>query len=287
MTIGAYSDGLVDAGLSRIPPRDSQLPNRPFYHGSVQTHLNLLECGRTVLNAMSADSRIHDAAAPTLFHPDLHMRNIFVSDNDPSVITGIIDWQSSSIEPAFWYADEVPDFATYAPSSTSSAQRVDDSELCTKAYEVCTQFLTPKLALPRLMDEGMFRPFRYCYRTWKDGAVAFRHELIETSKDWGALGFVGSCPFVLPTPEEMALHRKEYRYFEAAQNLKRDLSSLLDSASDGWVPPENWEAAKTENKAMFKGMLQAVLTNKDPDDDEPIRDERNLRDIWPFDLPGE
>lgn len=236
---------------------------------------------------MSADSRIHDAAAPTLFHPDLHMRNIFVSDNDPSVITGIIDWQSSSIEPAFWYADEVPDFATYAPSSTSSAQRVDDSELCTKAYEVCTQFLTPKLALPRLMDEGMFRPFRYCYRTWKDGAVAFRHELIETSKDWGALGFVGSCPFVLPTPEEMALHRKEYRYFEAAQNLKRDLSSLLDSASDGWVPPENWEAAKTENKAMFKGMLQAVLTNKDPDDDEPIRDERNLRDIWPFDLPGE
>lgn len=53
------------------------------------------------------------------------------------------------------------------------------------------------------MDEGMFQPFRYCYRTWKDGAVAFRHELIETSKDWGALGFVGLCPFVLPTSEEM------------------------------------------------------------------------------------
>lgn len=89
--LGAYSDGLVDAGLSRIPPRDSQLPNRPFYHGSVQTHLDLLECGRTVLNAMSADSQVHDAAAPTLFHPDLHMRNIFVSDHDPLVITGIID----------------------------------------------------------------------------------------------------------------------------------------------------------------------------------------------------
>ncbi|KAJ5104980.1 Aminoglycoside phosphotransferase [Penicillium alfredii] len=78
----------------------------------------------------------------------------------------------------------------------------------------------------------------------------------------GALGFVGLCLFVLPTLEEMALPRKEYRCFEATQNLKRDLSSFLDSASDRWVPPENWEVAKTENEAMFKGMLQAVLTNK-------------------------
>jgi hypothetical protein len=32
-------------------------------------------------------------------------------------------------------------------------------------------------------------------------------------------------------------------------------------------------------------MLEAVLTNNDPDEDEPIRDEKDLRDIWPFDLP--
>lgn len=84
----------------------------------------------------------------------------------------------------------------------------------------------------------------------------------------------------------MALHRKEYRCFEAAQNLKRDLSSLLDTGSDGWAPSENWEAVKGNN-AMFKGMLEAVLTNEDPDADEPIRNERDLRDIWPFDLPEE
>lgn len=32
---------------------------------------------------------------------------------------------------------------------------------------------------------------------------------------------------------------------------------------------------------MLDRMLQAVLTNNDPDDDEPIRDEKDLRDIWP------
>ncbi|CDM37777.1 Aminoglycoside phosphotransferase [Penicillium roqueforti FM164] len=236
---------------------------------------------------MSADTQLHDAAAPILFHPDLHKRNIFVSDDDPSIITGIIDWQSSSIEPAFWYADEIPDFASCSPSSELPSGNLNNSELCRDTFEVCTQFLTPKLVLPRMMDEGMFRPLRYCYRTWKDCAVAFRQELIETSRDWEALGLVGSCPFVSPRPEELAVHRKEYRCFEAAQNLKRDLSNLPDCASDGWVPPEIWEEAKLQNKAMFDGMLQAVLTNEDPNEDEPIRDERDLRDIWPFDLPDE
>lgn len=36
---------------------------------------------------------------------------------------------------------------------------------------------------------------------------------------------------------------------------------------------------------MFKGMLKAVLENKDPEDDEPVRTEGDLRDTWPFDLP--
>lgn len=140
--------------------QETHLSNRPSYQGSVQTHLDLLEHGRRVLNVMSADSRVHDTAVPTLFHPDLHKRNIFVSEDDPSIIPGIIDWQSSSIEPAFWYADDVPNFATCSSPSGSSPQSVDDGDLCTKAYEVCTQFLTPKLAQPRLMNESLFRPFR-------------------------------------------------------------------------------------------------------------------------------
>lgn len=36
---------------------------------------------------------------------------------------------------------------------------------------------------------------------------------------------------------------------------------------------------------MFKGILQAVLENEDLDDDEPIRNEGDLREIWSFDLP--
>ncbi|KFY77520.1 hypothetical protein V498_09310 [Pseudogymnoascus sp. VKM F-4517 (FW-2822)] len=77
----AYSNGLIDAGVSRVPPVDSLLHNLPRYHGSVETHLRLLEFGRAVINNMSNDQRVRDTSTPTLFHPDLHKRNIFVSDD--------------------------------------------------------------------------------------------------------------------------------------------------------------------------------------------------------------
>jgi hypothetical protein len=51
-----------------------------------------------------------------------------------------------------------------------------------------------------------------------------------------------------------------------------------------WVPPEDWEATASAHREMFEGMLQAVLTNENPDDDEPIKDEGDLREIWPFDI---
>ncbi len=51
------------------------------------------------------DSGILAAAAPTLHHADLHKRNIFVLDDDPTVIAVITDWQSSSVEPGFEYAN--------------------------------------------------------------------------------------------------------------------------------------------------------------------------------------
>ncbi|GES64414.1 phosphotransferase enzyme family protein [Aspergillus terreus] len=272
--IHQYSDGLIDAGLSRLPPSISDGENRPSYHGSVESHKILLEQARIWLKTISTDHRIKASSRPVLYHPDLHTRNIFVSEKDPSVITGIIDWQAASIEPAFWYSDEIPDFAT-------SDEPGD--EVYTQAFNMASQFLTPVHFNPRLMDENLFRPFRYSYRTWKDGAVALRHELIETTRNWEKLGFSGQCPLPPPTTEELANHEQEYKLFEAAQNLRRDLSSLLNTATDGWMPPESWETTKLAHKEIFDGMLQAVLANEEVDDD-PVKDEATLRSIWPFDI---
>jgi hypothetical protein len=198
---------------------------------------------------MSVNPQIQNVATPLLFHQDLHKRNVFVSENDPTIITGIIDWQAASIEPSFWYADEMPDFATSYEAG---------HDIYLKSFEACTQILIPRLSGPRLMSDGLFRPFRYSYRTWKDGAVDLHDDLIETAQPWKELGFTGQCPYPIPAPKELAGHKREYKLFEAAQNLKYDLASLLNIATDGWMPPKEWEAVQRAHKEMFEGMLHAA-----------------------------
>ncbi|GAB1206408.1 hypothetical protein APSETT445_005095 [Aspergillus pseudonomiae] len=197
--------------------------------------------------------------------------------DDPTTITGIIDWQATSIEPAFWYSDEIPDFAV----STDTGDTV-----YAEAFELSSRFLTPILSGPRLMDETLLRPFRYSYRTWKDGAVALRHDMIEAARHWKELGLPGQCLYPLPMPNELADHEKEYKLFEAAQVLRRDLSNLLNIATDGWVPPEEWETTELAHREVLTGMLEAVTTNQELDEDEPVKDGETLRSIWPFDIPA-
>ncbi len=79
---------------------------------------------------------------------------------------------------------------------------------------------------------------------------------------------MGSCPYPASTPEELAVHQKEYKYYEAAHDLRNNLAGLLNTASDGWVPPEDWESTKLANRELFEVMLQTVLSIKNPDDDE-------------------
>lgn len=68
------------------------------------------------MHKLIKDKRIKGAAALTLLHPDFHKRNIYVSAEDPTVITGLINWQSTSFE-TFIYTNETPDFAAHPERS--------------------------------------------------------------------------------------------------------------------------------------------------------------------------
>ncbi|KAL8967251.1 MAG: hypothetical protein Q9197_005527, partial [Variospora fuerteventurae] len=256
--LAAYCDGLIDTGLSRLPPVDNPLPESPHFHGSVATHSRLLSFGRDVIHKLSEDPRIRETAAPALYHADLHKRNIFVSDDDPTIITDFIDWQSSSIEPAFEYADETPDFAASSPNLELEDQPADISaELCKEAFDACLQGLVPRLSAARALDDSLVRPFRYCHRTWRDGAVAFRQELIEISSRWKELGLPNDCPYPLPTSNELVSYRKDFEDFVIARKLKQRLICLLGTTPDGWVPTQLWEATKSAHKEAFDELVQA------------------------------
>lgn len=130
------------------------------------THTRLLNTVREVIQKLAKDPRVRGAATATLCHADLHKRNIFVSDNDPSVITGFIDWQSSSIEPAFEYVNYVPDFAaTMTDASQGEKPAEMQVALCRQALFACLQGLIPKLYAARAVNDDLLRPSHYCHRT--------------------------------------------------------------------------------------------------------------------------
>ena len=102
--------GLLDTALSRIPKTDISGDRLP-YRGSIQEHVKLLTECRKVMRIIADTQCVQAAAAPTLVHADYNKRNIYISCSDPTVISGVIDWQLTCIEPAFMYAHETPDFA--------------------------------------------------------------------------------------------------------------------------------------------------------------------------------
>lgn len=53
---------------------------------------------------------------------------------DPTKITGIIDWESAIVKPAFVFAAETPDFAAELPGDNAVSQRLDGTEAPDSAY---------------------------------------------------------------------------------------------------------------------------------------------------------
>ncbi|KAI9036879.1 phosphotransferase family protein [Aspergillus affinis] len=278
-------------GRARIPREKSVNEGVLSYQGQVHEHQQLLQTSNDVLERLLDDKRIQDAASPTLLHPDFHKRNIYVSADDPTVITGLIDWQTASIEPAFIYENETPDFAAPPNSEDedtledekSEAQRAKerkDASICHQTYDVCMKGLVPKLRPARLQDPTLFRLFHYAHTSWRDSAAAVRQELIELSGQWQELGLQGSCPYV-PTEEELARHSRDYEDFETVQRLKVWLMKSLDTNSDGWVPNEAWEAAREAHRAAYEQWMETAREAEERGD-ENITVEKADK-LWPWD----
>ncbi|PGG96555.1 hypothetical protein AJ79_09535 [Helicocarpus griseus UAMH5409] len=63
------------------------------------------------------------------------------------------------------------------------------------------------------VDKALVQPFHHWHRTWKDGAVLFRNELIDLATHWQTLRFQGARPYSLPSQERVAAHQHDLSSF--------------------------------------------------------------------------
>nr|POE91774.1 hypothetical protein CFP56_79500 [Quercus suber] len=288
----AYCSGLIAAGHARLPDTDTQ-PTLSF-QGSREEHLRLLQISEDVIRELIKHPSVQDIGEPMLMHPDLHKRNIYVSADDATQITALIDWQSTSIDPVFWHATEQPDFTTGPPEIENVLEGEDgltvytdeerqkimrDVSICRQTYEVVMQGYARTLYQARTTDERLLRVILYCATSWKDSATALTAELIDLSDHWTDVGLSGSCPY-RPTSAERDEHKRRLEDFETSQKLRSFLMQLTHANSEGWIPTSAWDDTQAAQKLAFDDWMNTVTG---PDAEDGLTEEK-ARALWPFDL---
>lgn len=290
--ISEFTKGLIDNGYSRLP--QSEPLSIPSCHGSISQHLTLLEQSERVLANVIKDPKIQSISAPLLLHPDLHKRNVFISESDLQ-ITAFIDWQFASIMPTFLYAQDTPDFlflhdhidnlvtaeigeTTDTAARQERAQKIHQRvELYQKMYTTCVRGWIPKLWEATQTDQTLLRPFQYCGSSWRDSAPALRQELVELSQQWTSLGLPGTCLYQ-PSAAELEAHLAEYAVFEHVMDTKHALTKTIRCDMDGWVNNDAYALAKELCHEAYFGYLETVKEQRPPG-----MSEEEAIELWPFD----
>jgi hypothetical protein len=221
----------------------------------VAKHRKLLHSTREVLHDILEETRVLDNASPLLVHPDLRMSNVFVDPDDPTKITSIIDWQSTSIEPVFKCPLPVLDFSHPPGYLAYIAEKEKHREMTTTqiwdtALEVCLHE-APRLHTLLCTDIDPFRLFRTCHRTWRDGTPLLTSDLIDLAEGYQELGLPGACRYTPPTGSELDARKARWTWFEDFQRFRQMLSEKLEASDDGWVPTENWDAVQELHRSCW------------------------------------
>ena len=267
------------------------MPPYPPYQGDLANHKRLLRESKTVISQLATLPLLRDASAPILAHADYHKGNIFVSAYNPNIITGVIDWQASSIEPAYEYTRAYPDFL-FATEPLEITDREEEryeakltqkgAEICQKTFDVIMKASCPKIQAARNLKKPITRPFMYCYTSWRDSAPAVRQDLIELARKWSDLGLPGTCNYQ-PTDDELIQHQDQMEAFEAVLKVK-DKFHGIGVDSDGWVQQDRWEAVLAVHKEYYDHLFEQ-MRSEDGDGDPEALEKFHL--LWPFDKPSD
>ncbi|EEP80258.1 predicted protein [Uncinocarpus reesii 1704] len=210
---------------------------------------------------------------PVLLHQDLHLDNIFVDSTDPTKISGIIDWQSTTSAPLFMQArfpsvfdcddpypwgavlPELPDdFDSLSKNAKIKAREQLERVRLKKFYEMAARKFNP--AIPRAMEALLNKndddPVSYIFplleQTAVDGPLPLQELLIEIFERWDEIckrhgsrsGF--PCP-ISYSQAEISRFRELVQEYAVALCEFTGYLAQVGGGRDGWVSNGEFENA--------------------------------------------
>lgn len=231
---------------------------------------------------------------PTLWHPDLHLNNVFV-DPGSRQITRIIDWQSTAVMPFFYQCDiprmiknpggvsnnwdtpELPDnYDSLDQSEKEKIKSAREREICHKYYLAETKEQNPKHWVGLGLENICIRtePSRLVVNVWEDRDVFFlRQALYSIAEQWEKL-----CPESGPCP--VAFSEQEIKAHGAEEEVMGNVAEILRIFQDGWgLPPDGMvdSAAFEEIRDAVAEMKESFLSSADNEEEREL-----FSKIWPY-----
>ena len=275
----------MEQGILQVKSFKTSHSGRGPHYGTPQEHIDILQTAKKAISALSESPLLLRHAHPILCHPDFHPGNIFVSEDDPTQIVNVIDWQFTNIMPRFtqvrWplflappegYRTGMssPELPPEYPENDAEEHTVDSKKqadaLRTKCYEAALvkTHLESYLALTKT-DVSIRQLFTSCSSTYREGINPLRDSLIKIFRNWSRLGLQGSCPFSF-TDKEISRHEAQIKEYREWLKMREYTHELLRSNDAGWVPPQvNFEEAQANHRKLYRNFLH---TRRDKTEEE-------------------
>ncbi|KAF2761663.1 hypothetical protein EJ05DRAFT_496565 [Pseudovirgaria hyperparasitica] len=241
-------------------------------------------------------------ARPTLRHPDLQPNNVFVSDE--LEITGLIDWQHSTILPLFLqcgipnslqnYGDDVSEslIKPELPTNFNELSERDQYEqvVLLRRRQLHFYYIAMTLKLNSTHYDALAYEFSVLRRKifdhasypWEGDNVTLKADLIYLMENWSSIAHPESstsgdlkppCPISFTEDEVTECKRLNAAQIEADEQLQT-CRDVIGVGSEGWVPVEQYEETKQRETK-----LKADAFNAAESEEERMR----LSEHWIFD----
>lgn len=214
----------------------------------------------------------------SLCHPDLNLSNIFI-DPETNEITSIIDWQGSRVEPLVLHAkiprmaqhfERLPpglvlperpsNYESLDPEARQAADKIHESALCQKYYEVLTAKRNGQFYSAILHNESRARPFieplRVVCGSWKNRDMyKLRSSLIRIMEYWHEMGpDLPACP-ITSEEDDVERHDAELEDIDYVQSLMEAFEKEGILPADGIVDPGDFETLEQVSKSQKMAYL--------------------------------
>lgn len=301
-TAVAHREATCIRQSEKLPKSPATLCGPGTYEPTREKKLRALEHHLIVLKyLLPIDENVSRAH---IWHTDLHAENIFVDPDNPTCITGIIDWQSTEVAPLFTIADQPP-LLNHAGASLAwpARPRLPDSlRNMQPAEQQAARVLYYHQALEAMYKTIVHKQATILHHAMQfrgtsscelliapdmllvDGEAQYMAQILDLEQVWHQLPRVAAMknrtgsgfPFKFTESERADIENDVKGAIEGV----RAMQSLYSSMGDLWpekglVRHDQYEAARNALEQLKEQVIARYARNE--------QEERIWRENWPFD----